>query len=325
MTESAYSFGTPGHRVARQHDLVAVIDRVHDQVGDGDVHRHARDDDRGDAEVAQHGIEVGATHRVEPVEAPEEDVARLGADLVDDRGLVAPGLHGHADLAGRREQAGVHAHAALVGARPRETVDDGHADGPSAPHEPGDVGDRLLAGRGAEIGERSRVADDAVLHFRRHDRGVRRVDELAQFHRHRGKYQVERVGDFLDRSGAVRFRWRVHRLAVPRHRQVRGRAGRRPRRADAARVRLVPRRHRPSLAPVRTGRARPGRGVHADHRQRHRRRDPVRRRRAVQRHGRRPLRPHDRRRATCDRCARGGSAPRSSPTTWPSTAARGAR
>jgi hypothetical protein len=33
--------------------------------------------------------EVASTHRVEAVEAPEEDVARFGADLVDDRGLVA--------------------------------------------------------------------------------------------------------------------------------------------------------------------------------------------------------------------------------------------
>ena len=81
--------GHAAHRVAGQHDVVAQVHRLHDQVGDGDVHRHAGDDDGGHAEVAQHRVEVGARHRVQPVHAGEDDVGGRDPDLGDDADGVA--------------------------------------------------------------------------------------------------------------------------------------------------------------------------------------------------------------------------------------------
>ena len=49
-----------GDRVARDHDLVAAVDRVEREVGHADVDRHADADDRRDAEVAQDRIELRA-------------------------------------------------------------------------------------------------------------------------------------------------------------------------------------------------------------------------------------------------------------------------
>ena len=76
MTASAYDAGTPATASRTSDDLVAVVDRVHHQVGDRDVDRDADDDDRRDAEVAQHRIEVGAGHRVEAVNPRQHEVAR---------------------------------------------------------------------------------------------------------------------------------------------------------------------------------------------------------------------------------------------------------
>ncbi len=52
--------GEAGDGVAGEHDLVAAVDGVEGQVLDGDVHRDADADDRGDLEVAQQEVELGA-------------------------------------------------------------------------------------------------------------------------------------------------------------------------------------------------------------------------------------------------------------------------
>src|SRR4029453_1085951 len=103
---------------------VAAVDPFHHQVGDGDVDRHAGGDDGGDAQVAQHGVEVGAAHGVEAVGAREDDVRGVDPDLGDDLG----GRRARQQLDRRPvdpgEEAGVAVGTLAVGPALERAVDD---------------------------------------------------------------------------------------------------------------------------------------------------------------------------------------------------------
>src|SRR5690606_38805215 len=107
--------GHPADRVPGQHDVVAQVDRVHDQVGDGDVDRHPGGHDRRHPEVAQHGVEVGPAHRADAVAAAEHDVGGRDADLRHDLDGRAPGHQLDLPPGDGVEQPGVGVRALAVG------------------------------------------------------------------------------------------------------------------------------------------------------------------------------------------------------------------
>ena len=71
--------GRAGHRLARDHHLVAGVHRLDGEAEDADVHRHAGGDDRPHAEVAQELVELGAVERRDAVEARRRPSRRRAA------------------------------------------------------------------------------------------------------------------------------------------------------------------------------------------------------------------------------------------------------
>lgn len=82
MTASAYSRGRRRPRRG-QHELIATVDRVHDEIRDGDIDRDAHPDNRPDPHVAQNRIEIRARHRPETVGAGQYQIAGLLPELGD--------------------------------------------------------------------------------------------------------------------------------------------------------------------------------------------------------------------------------------------------
>ena len=149
-------------------------------------HAHA-DHGRG-PQVAQHGVEVGATHRAQAVQAGQHDVARLDADLGDDLDRLGAGAQGDAVLQDAGEQPGVVVRALAVVAPHGDAVHHRHPCGAGGPHQPGDVGDGLALGRFGQLRQGRVRADDRALALLGHDRGVGRIDEVTQVERHQAGF-----------------------------------------------------------------------------------------------------------------------------------------
>ena len=89
--------GDAGDRVARHHDAVGLVHRVHHEVGDGEVHRDADGDDRRHPEIAQDGVEVGAAHRADAVPSAQHEIAWRRTEFGQQLGAL--GARGDGDLA----------------------------------------------------------------------------------------------------------------------------------------------------------------------------------------------------------------------------------
>ena len=119
------------------------------------------------------------------MEPRKDDVAPFDADLGDDLGGGRALEHGDARALHRCEQAGVAVAAQAVAPVEGGAVDDAHAGGPGGADELGHIRDESgFAGRGRQLGQRRRVADDAPLHLGGDHRRVGRGDELGQVDGH---------------------------------------------------------------------------------------------------------------------------------------------
>ena len=72
-----------GDGVGGDDDVEVLVDRLRGDHGDGDVDGDAGDDDRADAEVAQHLERLGAVRGGEPAVAGKDEIVRTDPDLRD--------------------------------------------------------------------------------------------------------------------------------------------------------------------------------------------------------------------------------------------------
>src|SRR4051794_5896796 len=110
-----------GHRVGRDHHLVAEIQRGERHAEHAEVHRHAGGDDGAYTEIAQDLVERGRREGRHPVEARHHDVAWV-LEAVDELGAVRSDVGGGralftARLRRHREDLAVLRGARAVGAR----------------------------------------------------------------------------------------------------------------------------------------------------------------------------------------------------------------
>ena len=146
-----------------------------------------------DAEVAQHRVEVGAAHRAEAVEALEHEVARLGAELGQQRGAGAAGREVDAELAGGVEQAGVGVGAEVVGPAHGEAVHDRHDAARAAATSRTMLGTAARPASSARSRRHGELADDADLALLGDEGAARRVEQGGEVDGHGRTVGVDSV------------------------------------------------------------------------------------------------------------------------------------
>ncbi len=113
--------------------------------------------------------------------AREHDVALVDADRCGHLDRRAPRGELHRRFPDAGEQSGVAIRADEIITRLRGAVEDGHADLTSPSGQRRAVLDQLHpGGRGRKFGQDRRIADDPVLHFLEHARGVAGPDQGHQ-------------------------------------------------------------------------------------------------------------------------------------------------
>jgi hypothetical protein len=119
--------GKPGHRIARNDDLIAPVDRVEGEILNTHVHRNADSDERVDPEIPKNGIELGTVERRESVKSRKHDVALIDGNFRYDFRGFASGKERVLDPSHMLKEARIGIGAASVGSAFCDAVEDANA------------------------------------------------------------------------------------------------------------------------------------------------------------------------------------------------------